>query len=414
MRAKGEGTISYEKATKTFLVKVPIGRYPSGKTRYKTQRTKTKSEATRLRLDLLSERREGRLVAGPKESLRTYGNWYLANEAGKTMRPTTIYNVAKNLENYVYPYLGNRPLIEIEAREITEAFNHLRTKYSASTVNNARSALSSVFSSAVRNGKVNLNPVSRTQKFKRGEFDETQVQPPYSREEVLQLLNAAKGTVLDLFIHLAAFTGMRRGEILGLRWSDINYDEGYVFVSRTLKEGSRFVPGGGGLTKPVFNEPKTASSKRVVHVPVAVVNALRRHELFQGLQKDSLEGDWFENDLIFTNPVGGAVYPSNYSYKFRTFLKKQGLRHIRIHDLRHTFATLALENGVQLAAITQTLGHSGIEITKNIYARCVPALEIEATTAIAHLLDPLSVEPVRDRSSLNGLVRTTNRPGWSQ
>ena len=412
MRSKGEGTITHDAKSKTFLVKVPIGRYPSGLTQYKTVRATTKTLAEKARVKMLTERENGRLVSGPKETLKSFADWYYANEAGNTMRETTMYQQYNLLKNYVFPFLGHRPMVDIHAREITEWMNKLKKDYATSTVNNARAALSGVFSSAVRNERVIVNVVSKTQKLKRDPMETTQVQPPYSAEEASHLLDVAKESNLDLFVHLGLFTGMRRGEMLGLWWSDIDLDNGTVFISRTLKEGTRFIPGGGGLTKPIYNEPKTASSKRLVHIPVAVINAIHRHQMAQHLQKVSLGEEWIERGLVFTSPCGTEVFPSNYSYRFRKFLNNNGMRHIRIHDLRHTFATLALENGVQLAAITQTLGHSGIEITKNIYAKSVPALEIEATTAIAKLLDPLSREPIRDLTPFRGVPRVSSHPGW--
>jgi integrase len=412
MRSKGEGTIVFDEATQRFLVKVPIGRYSNGLTQYKTKRAKTKREADRLRIQLLTERENGRLVAGPKETVKAYTDWFYRNEAGNRMRETTMSQQYNLFLNYIFPSLGHRPIVDVHPREITEWMHRLRQTYSVSTVNGARAALSVVFSSAVRNERVTFNPVSRTQKLRRGPFERSQVQPPYTHQEAAELLDAVKESPLDLFVHLALFTGMRRGEILGLWWDDIDVDNGTLFISRTLKEGSRFIPGGTALTKPIYNEPKTLSSKRIVHIPPAVVNALHRHHLVQEVQRISMGEEWIERGLVFTSPCGTEVFPSNYSARFRKFLKDKGLRHIRIHDLRHTFATLALENGVQLAAITQTLGHSGIEITKNIYAKSVPALELEATSAIAKLLDPTAPLTRPHIYAHRGVVKVSTRPQW--
>ena len=413
MKAKGEGSVTYLPASGRWLVKVPIGRYRSGGTQYKSKYAKTVTDGNRIRIQLLSERQGGRLIAGPKETFKVYADWYYQNEAGNTMRETTIYQQYQLLNRYAFPTLGHRPIVDLTPREITNWMQQLRNSYSVSTVNNTRAAMSGVFSSAVRNEKIPHNTVAKTQKLKRGQFEKTQVRSPYDKAEALKLLEAAKESDLDAFIHLAVFTGMRRGEILGLKWSDIEFEQGTVYIERTLKEGTRFVPGGSGITQPVFNEPKTASSKRLVHLAPAALAALTRHQLIQGLQKSSLEGDWFENDLIFTGPCGTAVWPSNYWYKFRKFLDANDFRRIRIHDLRHTFAMLALESGVQLAAITQTLGHSGIEITKNIYAKQVPALEVEATTAIAKLLDPTGPAPIRPSRPIRGIPVAAYRPNWN-
>jgi len=141
---------------------------------------------------MLTERENGRLVSGPKETLKSFADWYYANEAGNTMRETTMYQQYNLLKNYVFPFLGHRPMVDIHAREITEWMNKLKKNYATSTVNNARAALSGVFSSAVRNERVIVNVVSKTQKLKRDPMETTQVQPPYSAEEASHLLDVAK------------------------------------------------------------------------------------------------------------------------------------------------------------------------------------------------------------------------------
>ena len=144
MRSKGEGTITHDAKSKTFLVKVPIGRYPSGLTQYKTVRATTKTLAEKARVKMLTERENGRLVSGPKETLKSFADWYYANEAGNTMRETTMYQQYNLLKNYVFPFLGHRPMVDIHAREITEWMNKLKKNYATSTVNNARAWISTM------------------------------------------------------------------------------------------------------------------------------------------------------------------------------------------------------------------------------------------------------------------------------
>lgn len=392
MRPRGEGSVTKDKSG-NFVVKVPVGRYPNGSTRYATKRTKSKAEGERLRRQLLSEFSAGRLKAGPKETLRHYAEWYFINEAPVRMRSSTIYNVHHLLDRHIFPALGHRPLTEIQPREITQVLMSLRAKYAATTVNNVRMALSGVFSSAVRNEKLLSNPVAKTQKLQKQWSDTTQVQPAYNEVEVGQLLKAVRGTDLDLFVNLAVYTGMRRGEILGLKWSDIEFGTGQVFISRTLKEGSRLTRDGRGITSPAFNEPKTKAGRRMVHLTEGVIDLLRAHQVEQQVFRELASEAWIHHDLVFCNRSGLPVFPSNWSTRFRSFLKTNGLRHIRIHDLRHTFAQLALSHGVQLAAITQTLGHASFSITKDIYGVSVQALEVEATSTIARIFDPKFIEP---------------------
>lgn len=388
MRARGEGTIVDDPTTGRFVVKVPIDRYLNGRTRYKTRLATTKTEAEAIRRKLLADRESGRLLAGRPDTLRSYAEWYFANEAPTRCRPTTIYKAAKILDLHVLPALGHRHLVDLKSSEITELLTRLRTSYSAATVNNIRANLSGVLSSAVRNERLALNPVARTPKARREPYEPTQVRPAYSREEAACLIEAAKGSNLDAFIHLLVFTGMRRGEVLGLKWEDIDFTHGSLFISRTLVEGSRRSPHGGGLCEPRFNEPKTSSSRRLVQLVPSVLDSLTRHRTLQEVERAHRAADWHENGLVFTGPDGGAVWASNYWAKYRRFLTNHGLRYVRIHDLRHSFAEISLDNGVPLECITDTLGHSSIQVTKDIYGRSVPSLTVRATTAMSELLDP--------------------------
>ena len=155
---------------------------------------------------------------------------------------------------------------------------------------------------------------------------------------------------------MCLYLGLRRGEALGLKWEDVDLDAGTLKVRRTLKEGTRFLPDGSGLTRPVCDEPKTKSSRREIPLPQPCVLALHRQRNRLKALRLAAGSAWQDSGFVFTNPLGGAVYASSVYQMFVRFTRSCGLRYVRIHDLRHTTAVLMLENEVPLEAVGQVLG----------------------------------------------------------
>ena len=177
---------------------------------------------------------------------------------------------------------------------------------------------------------------------------------------------------------------MRRGEILGLCWDEVDIDKGEITITGTLKELRKVLPSGQAVVVLKKDSPKTQASKRTVGLPWPVAQAIMRHREYQQLRQ--LESpNWQKSNFVFTSSTGTAVYPSNFVSRFKRFLAASGLRQIRIHDLRHTMAQLALSGGVRIEAVSETLGHTRMDTTKSIYASRVSQLAIDAPHQLAEL-----------------------------
>ena len=246
-----------------------------------------------------------------------------------------------------------------------------------------------------------------TKKAKRGEFEPTNVCLPWSKEEVAQALSAASGTSMEVPLTLAVALGVRRGELLGLRWQAIDFEYETVSIEETIHRESLIQRDGSTLSRVVVGPPKTASSRRVNQLSRPVLDLLRRHQLEQEIQKLSAGDKWVETDYVFTNKFGGPLDESKFAYRYRSFLKKHGIRPIRIHDIRHTFATLLIEEDPgQLASVSKALGHSSIAITMDVYASTA-RVDTKATSRMSEILfpsygkiTPISViQPSRTKSS---------------
>jgi len=292
------------------------------------------------------------------------------------------------LRTHVFPVLGANVLREINSRQIESLLGEIRKKKSAGTVNNVRVALSKVFAEALRHQLVPLNPVALTKKAKQAETEPPKVCLPWTKEEVAQALNAALGTSMEVPLTLAIALGVRRGELLGLRWQAINFEFGTVSIEETIHRESLIQRDGSTIARVVVGPPKTASSRRVNQLSRPVLDLLRRHQMEQEIQKLSAGDKWEETGYVFTNEFGGPLDESKFSYRYRAFLKKNNLRPIRIHDIRHTFATLLIEDDPgQLASVSKALGHSSIAITMDVYANTAK-VDTKATSRMSEILFP--------------------------
>lgn len=383
---KGNGSVTKLPSGK-WLAKFPLGKNFKGSTQYRTKTLPTKSEARRWQQSMIVMRERQMLVSGPRQTLIQYATEILLNRNDR-ITDRTRDGYYRNLRKHVFPVFGSRPLAEISAQELELFFSRLRANYTASTVNNVRIALSKVYRTALRHGLVIVNPVRQTQKAKRSEFEPTQVCLPWSPEEALQAMKAAENTPMEAIVTLALATGLRKGELLGLRWSDLDFDSHTFSIERTIHRESILQPDGSRIGRVVVAPPKTASSRRVNQLSEPLIDLLVRHQVEQDVVR-SLAGDaWGGSDYVFTNDRGGPLDESKFSKQWARFLRVNGLRRIRFHDTRHTFATILIEeNSGMLASVSKALGHSSIGITMDIYAKTA-RVDTQATSRMSEILFP--------------------------
>ena len=176
---------------------------------------------------------------------------------------------------------------------------------------------------------------------------------------------------------LAASTGMRRGEVLGVRWQDIDFDRRRVAIRQTIISIDYRVE---------IGEPKTARGRRSVALDSGTVTALRAHRVKQNQLKLMLGEAWQDNDLVFCRDDGTPVHPDRFTQMFDKHVRDSGLPRIRLHDLRHTHATLALAAGIHPKVVSERLGHSTVAFTMDVYSHAIPSMEAEAAETIANLV----------------------------
>jgi integrase len=177
---------------------------------------------------------------------------------------------------------------------------------------------------------------------------------------------------------LAASTGLRRGELLGLRWQDVDLDAGRVSVRQTLTTVGN---------KAAFGEPKTARCKRNLALDGVTIGVLRSWRTRQAEERLGFGPAWQDTGLVFSREDGSLIHPDTFSFWFERQVRAAGVSRIRFHDLRHTHATLALQAGVPAKVVSERLGHATVAFTLDVYSHVIPALQEDAAERIAALVD---------------------------
>jgi integrase len=199
-----------------------------------------------------------------------------------------------------------------------------------------------------------------------------------SPEQARQFLVACRGDALEALYWLALSTGLRRGELLALKWQDVDFERGILSVRRALGRSTS-----EGI---VIAEPKTPQGRRTVRLSAPVIAVLRAHRKAQLERRLQAGPEWQEADFLFTTGIGTTFDPSTLGKVFKAMLEKAKLPAVRFHDLRHSAATIALSQGVHPKIVSEMLGHSKISLTLEVYSHSLPTLQVEAADRIASAL----------------------------
>jgi integrase len=203
----------------------------------------------------------------------------------------------------------------------------------------------------------------------------------WSAGDVATFLHSQHGTREYPLWLLLATTGLRRGEALGLGWANVDLTNARLTIIRTLIDVED-----SNDDKPVWSDPKTAAGRRSVAIDDATVAAIRTHKALMATERLAMGGAYRDFDLVFARADGRPYHPERVSRAFRSRAKKAGVPVIRLHDLRHTWATLALTAGIPAKVVQDRLGHSTVAITLNIYSHVTPQLQSDAAAKVAGLI----------------------------
>jgi integrase len=219
---------------------------------------------------------------------------------------------------------------------------------------------------------VNVNVADRA-KPPRPKAKESKELKSWTADELRRFLELVEGHRLEAAWHLAALTGMRRAEVLGLRWRDLDMDAGRVSVRQALVSVGYEI---------VISTPKTHQA-RTIDLDLGTVERVRRHRERQLQERSKWGGDYQDNDLVFCREDGSPLHPHTFSQAFERIVARSGLPRIPLHGLRHTHATVGLSIGVPAKVVTERLGHENVAFTLKQYAHVLPGMQAEAARLIA-------------------------------
>jgi len=319
-------------------------------------------------------------LLGGSISLEEYLSGWLVNHS-VSLRKKTAHAYGRVIRNHINPIIGKKRLRDLRLVEMENFYSQLLQKgLGPRTIRVAHNILHSSLAKAVRYGLIIFNPTQGAS-LPRYSHDEMNV---LDTNQVAQFLVAAQNSPHYALFHLAITTGMRIGELLGLKWIDVQWNAGVIHVQRQKQD----IPGEGC----VFVEPKTNAGRRTIKLGEGSLDVLRRHKKDQDFRKMIVGKRWRDMDLVFANSIGGPGVTSNIRREYNRVLELAGLPRIRFHDLRHTTASLLLNNKVPVIVVSNMLGHSKPSVTLDIYAHVFHDMQGEAAVVMDRLVTPIPVE----------------------
>lgn len=329
-------------------------------------------EARRALATAVAQADEGRLVARNGTTVAEWLDQWL-ERAALDLKPTTIAGYRRAALK-INASFGRSRLQDLTPLLVEQLYlKMLRAGLSPKTVRHTHSFLRHALQDAERLGLIVRNPaaVAKAPRVHRKE------QQTWAPEQLSAFLNSTVAERYHAIFVVLATTGMRRGEVVGLRWSNLDLDRGVLSVIHT------FTTVNGAMLESTV---KTSKSRRQVSLDAVTVLVLRAHRAKQNAERLALGPAWVDHDLVFCEPDGSPLHPDKLTVRFRQLVRASTLPVIRLHDLRHTHATLALRAGVHPKVVSERLGHATTGITLDIYSHVAPELDHQAAEKVAGLL----------------------------
>jgi integrase len=358
-----------------YSVVLDLGRGPDGRRIRKWHSGfKTMRDAERARVELLSRVDQGAYVEPSRLTVAAFLRDQWLPGLKPQMRPGSWEEHRSKVEVHVIPAFGGERLQRLGPAHLNQLYAHLLERgLSAQRVLLVHATIRRALADAVKWDYVprNVALLASPPRPRRPELK------TWTAPQLRSFLEHVRSDRLYAMWLLAASTGMRRGEVLGLRWVDVDLDTARVGVRQTLVAVNHQV---------VVSEPKTSKGRRSVALDPATVEALRIHRKGQLTERLAWGPAWTDSGLVFTRQDGRPLHPNAVTRAFGRHVLAAGVPVIRLHDLRHTHATLALAAGVHPKVVQERLGHANIAITLDIYSHAVPALEEQAAATVARLV----------------------------
>jgi integrase len=350
-----------------------------------------KTTAAKLLDAFVARVRNGGIADGERMTVRNLAALYIEHK-GRSKEPTTLAWYRRNLDTHVCPAIGDLKLRDLKAihvqRMLDNARDASRTKrkgqpLGATSLRNLLVFTRAMLAWAIRQGLCNENVASKVEMPRQDHIERPALTPAHAGA----ILAAARGSDLYAIVATAIFTGLRRSELCGLRWDDLDLEAGTITVKRAAANVDR---------KVIVKSTKTRNSQRSDHLAPSVVLILAEHKREQLARYEVLFGPFDarkrqREGYVFALPRGEVWGPNELSRAFSRFILRKKLTHYRFHDLRHGYASLAFAAGIPLAVVSRSMGHASIGITANTYTHLLTDQKRESAAALDAFLAPAIV-----------------------
>jgi integrase len=371
-RVNGEGSLT-RRSNGTWQAAISL---PNGRRKYFY--SKTREEARRKLVKAVHARDTGTFVDAHRITVGEFLDYWLAEVVRPNVRPWIYAGYEVHVRLHLKPGLGLLPLDKLTPMHVQQLLNQkIADGMKPRSVRYIRGTLRTALSEAVKWELISRNSAALVRGPRVERFDIR----PFTPEEARVFLSAMKGDRLEALYSMALMMGLRQGEVLGLRWEDIDFETANLRVSKQLQRVD---------AKLQLVAPKTARSRRTLAMPASTVKNLRERRERQIHEKAEAGEDWIETGLVFTNANGKPVDASLVSKQFHQQLDRAGLAQRRFHDLRHSCATLLLVQGVAARVVMDVLGHSQIAMTMDTYQHVIPELQLAAARRMDDLLSDVT------------------------
>ncbi|MCX7746901.1 MAG: site-specific integrase [Clostridia bacterium] len=364
----------------TYNKKMPDGKY---KKIWITLGETKMSEANKKLTDIQSKIYKGIFVAPDNMTVKEFLEYWLETII-KPAKEITTYDGYKSIINvHLIPQLGHLKLQKLNIMTVQDYFNKLKIEgrcdgkggLSANTIHKHYALLNKALKYALKNEIIYRNIMEAIEIPKKESSDVSQ---SYNEEQMKTLLSKVKDTRLEIPVFLGLILGLRRSEICGLQWQNVDLIKGTIHIKNTRVHTSN-----GFETKP---RTKNKSSNRKLKIGTTLLTLLKNERKKQMEYKLLYGEKYISNDFVFKNQDGELIDPGTLTHLFSNFLAKNDLSKIRLHDLRHTFATIMLKRGIDHKTVQQMLGHSNIYTLFNIYGHVLAEMEDEAVGVLEDIL----------------------------
>lgn len=347
----------------------------TGKLKQKSQgKYSNKKDAEKHLIDLKNSINNNKYIINKDITFVERCRMYM-NDESKGFSPTTVSSRDSILKTNIETFFGDIKLTNVNPSMLQAFANHIYKNYTQSSAKSRVSFVKAVLNESYRLREINENPTNFI-KTPKSSVPDKQVADAYARDEVKLILDKLEGEQIEIPILLMLTLGLRTGEVCGLRWSDIDFKDNTISINQILV----YVTGKGIL----FKEPKTKGSKRTLSAPVELMNKLKKWKVQHNKYK--LEDLLIYEDIICLNNsltpyTEKILLPSWYR-----FLERNNIRKIRLHDLRHTHATMLILSGTDMKTVSNRLGHTDIKITMNTYSHVLEEMDKKASENISNIL----------------------------